>query len=61
MGTKKLIKRLLRDYKQMLFMEIVYSPYWLKTFTMKGFGGVTVRLEPDVAEMFPNVDAVKEA
>lgn len=27
----------------------------------KSFGGVTVRLEPDVAEMFPNADAVNEA
>lgn len=26
----------------------------------KGFGG-TIRLEPDVAEMFPNADAVNEA
>ena len=24
----------------------------------KSFGGTTVRLEPDVAEMFPNADAV---
>lgn len=24
----------------------------------KSFGGVTVRLEPDVAEMFPSADAV---
>jgi len=27
----------------------------------KGFGGVTVRLEPDVAEIFPSADAVNEA
>ncbi|MBR8829777.1 MAG: hypothetical protein Cpurp_01070 [Chlorogloea purpurea SAG 13.99] len=27
----------------------------------KSFGGITVRLEPDVAEMFPNADAVNEA
>jgi hypothetical protein len=27
----------------------------------KSFGGTTVRLEPDVAEMFPNADAVNEA
>lgn len=27
----------------------------------KNFGGATVRLEPDVAEMFPNADAVNEA
>ena len=27
----------------------------------KGFGGVTVLLEPDVAEMFPTADAVNEA
>ncbi len=27
----------------------------------KGFGGVTVRLEPDVAEIFPCADAVNEA
>lgn len=27
----------------------------------KSFGGKTVRLEPDVAEMFPNADAVNEA
>jgi hypothetical protein len=27
----------------------------------KGFGGTTVQLEPDVAEMFPNADAVNEA
>jgi len=27
----------------------------------KNFGGTTVRLEPDVAEMFPNAEAVNEA
>ncbi len=27
----------------------------------KSFGGKTVRLEPDVAEMFPNAEAVNEA
>jgi hypothetical protein len=27
----------------------------------KSFGGAVVRLEPDVAEMFPNADAVNEA
>ncbi|MEO0488225.1 MAG: hypothetical protein AAF215_20540 [Cyanobacteria bacterium P01_A01_bin.123] len=27
----------------------------------KSFSGVTVRLEPDVAEMFPSADAVNEA
>ena len=27
----------------------------------KGFGETTVRLEPDVAAMFPNADAVNEA
>lgn len=27
----------------------------------KGFGGATVRLEPDVVEMFPDADAVNEA
>ncbi|MCU0568118.1 MAG: hypothetical protein MUF49_16150 [Oculatellaceae cyanobacterium Prado106] len=27
----------------------------------KSFGGATVRLEPDVAEMFPDADAVNEA
>lgn len=27
----------------------------------KSFGGTIVRLEPDVAEMFPNADAVNEA
>jgi hypothetical protein len=27
----------------------------------KSFGGTTVRLEPDVAEMFPDADAVNEA
>lgn len=27
----------------------------------KSFGGSTVRLEPDVAEMFPTADAVNEA
>ena len=27
----------------------------------KSFAGTTVRLEPDVAEMFPNADAVNEA
>ena len=27
----------------------------------KSFGGTTVRLEPDVAEIFPNSDAVNEA
>jgi hypothetical protein len=27
----------------------------------KSFAGITVHLEPDVAEMFPNSDAVNEA
>lgn len=27
----------------------------------KSFGEITVRLEPDVAEMFPNAEAVNEA
>jgi hypothetical protein len=27
----------------------------------KSFGGVVVRLEPDVAEIFPNAEAVNEA
>ncbi len=27
----------------------------------KSFGGAVVRLEPDVAEMFPDADAVNEA
>ena len=27
----------------------------------KSFGGITVRLESDVAEMFPNADSVNEA
>jgi hypothetical protein len=27
----------------------------------KSFGATTVRLEPDVAEIFPNADAVNEA
>jgi hypothetical protein len=27
----------------------------------KNFGGTIVRLEPDVAEMFPSADAVNEA
>ncbi len=27
----------------------------------KNFGGVTVQLEPDVAEIFPNASAVNEA
>ena len=27
----------------------------------KSFGGATVRLEPDVAEMFPNAQPVNEA
>ena len=27
----------------------------------KSFGGLTVRLEPDVAEIFPTADAVNEA
>lgn len=27
----------------------------------KSFGGTTVRLEPDVAEIFPNAEAVNEA
>jgi hypothetical protein len=27
----------------------------------KSFGGTTVRLEPDVAQMFPSADAVNEA
>jgi hypothetical protein len=30
-------------------------------FGRKSFAGITVRLEPDVAEMFPNSDAVNEA
>lgn len=27
----------------------------------KSFGGTTVRLDPDVAEVFPNAEAVNEA
>lgn len=27
----------------------------------KSFGGTTIRLEPDVAQMFPDADAVNEA
>lgn len=27
----------------------------------KSFGGITVRLEPDVAEIFPNAEAVNQA
>jgi hypothetical protein len=27
----------------------------------KNFAGTTIKLEPDVAEMFPNADAVNEA
>lgn len=27
----------------------------------KSFGGVVVRLEPDIAELFPSADAVNEA
>jgi hypothetical protein len=27
----------------------------------KSFGGVTIRLEPDVAKIFPNADAANEA
>ncbi|WP_442944200.1 hypothetical protein [Nostoc sp.] len=27
----------------------------------KSFGKITIRLEPDVAEVFPNADAVNEA
>ena len=30
-------------------------------FGRKNFAGTTVKLEPDVAEMFPNADAVNEA
>lgn len=44
------------------------SEYDLKTLRVrrlgskrKSFGGTTVRLEPDVAEMFPNADSVNEA
>jgi hypothetical protein len=42
--------------------------YDLKSLRVKGFGsgrkdfgGMVVRLEPDVAEMFPSADAVNEA
>ncbi|HEY9725444.1 MAG TPA: hypothetical protein V6D50_03260 [Chroococcales cyanobacterium] len=44
------------------------SEYDLKSLRVKklgsgrmSFGGTTVRLDPDVAEMFPNADAVNEA
>jgi hypothetical protein len=44
------------------------SEYDLKTLRVrkfgagrKSFGGVVVRLEPDVAEMFPDADAVNQA
>ncbi len=44
------------------------SEYELKTLRVrrlgtgrKSFGGTIVRLEPDVAEMFPSADAVNEA
>ena len=44
------------------------SDYDLRSLTVRGlgvdrknFGGVTVRLEPDIALMFPNADAVNEA
>ena len=30
-------------------------------YRRKSFGGTTVRLEPDVAQMFPSADAVNEA
>jgi hypothetical protein len=44
------------------------SEYDLKTLRVrkfgprrKNFGGIVVRLEPDVAEMFPDADAVNKA
>ncbi|MEJ6483678.1 hypothetical protein N0Y54_20560 [Nostoc punctiforme UO1] len=44
------------------------SEYDLKSLTIrkfgperKSFGKTTIRLEPDVAEVFPNADAVNEA
>jgi len=44
------------------------SEYDLKTLRVrrlgserKSFGGTTVRLEPDVAEMFPSANSVNEA
>ena len=44
------------------------SEYNLKSLTIrkfgperKSFGKTTIRLEPDVAEVFPNADAVNEA
>lgn len=44
------------------------SEYDLKTLRVRkmgserrSFGGTTVRLEPDVAEMFPNANSVNEA
>jgi hypothetical protein len=49
-------------------MEDMRPEYDLKSLQVrklgssrKSFGGTTVRLEPDVAEMFPSADAVNEA
>jgi len=48
--------------------DVVRSEYDLKSLRVrklgpgrKSFGGLTVHLEPDVAEMFPDSEAVNEA
>ncbi len=50
------------------FQDDLRSEYDLKSLRVrrlgpgrKGFGHDLVRLEPDVAELFPNADAVNEA
>ena len=48
--------------------EAMQTQYDLKSLKVRrlgtarnSFGGIIVRLEPDVARMFPNADAVNEA
>jgi hypothetical protein len=59
-------KRMKRDKSEM--EDDLRTEYDLKSLKVrrlgsgrKSFGTATVRLEPDVAEMFPNADAVNEA
>jgi len=61
--TAKLMKRVKPEME-----DDLRSEYDLKSLRVrklgsgrKSFGGTTVRLEPDVAEMFPNAEAVNEA
>jgi len=63
--------RVFFDEAKTIFMKIeddLRPEYDFKNLTVrklgsgrKSFGGATVRLEPDVAAVFPNADAVNEA